>query len=46
MGGLVKGWLFYTALYIELMYRYMTAVFFRIRKGEWVVADRFITDLR
>jgi thymidylate kinase len=46
IGSLVKGCVFYTALYIELVYRYATSVFFRVRRGEWIVADRYITDLR
>jgi len=46
IGSLVKGHLFYAAIYIELVYRYVTSVFFRVRKGQWVVADRYITDLR
>ena len=45
-GSSAKGWVFYAALYIELIYRYVTSVFFRVRKGQWVVADRYITDLR
>jgi thymidylate kinase len=46
MGSIVKGYLFYAALYIELVYRYMRQVFFSVRKGHWVLADRYITDLR
>ncbi len=46
LGSTVKGSVFYAALYLELIYRYVTSVFFRMRKGQWVVADRFITDLR
>ena len=45
-GSTMKGYLFYAALYIELVYRYMTSVFFRVRQGRWVLADRYITDLR
>jgi thymidylate kinase len=46
IGAPVKGAVFYAALYVELIYRYLTSVFFRVRRGEWVVADRYITDLR
>ncbi|RPI57472.1 MAG: hypothetical protein EHM55_01705 [Acidobacteria bacterium] len=46
LGSVAKGGVFYAALYVELMYRYVTSVFFRVRKGQWVVADRYITDLR
>jgi len=46
LASLAKGYLFYAALYVELAYRYMTSVFFNVRKGHWVVADRYITDLR
>lgn len=46
LGSIAKGSVFYAALYFELLYRYVTSVFFRVRKGQWVVADRFITDLR
>jgi thymidylate kinase len=46
IGSMVKGHLFYIALYVELVYRYVTSVFFRVRRGDWVVADRYITDLR
>jgi thymidylate kinase len=42
----VKGYVFYTVLYLELVYRYMTSVFVNVRRGHWVVADRYITDLR
>jgi thymidylate kinase len=45
-GSLVKGYLFYAAIYVELVYRYVTSVFFRVRRGHWVLADRYITDLR
>jgi thymidylate kinase len=45
-GAIVKGYLFYAAIYIELVYRYVTSVFFRVRRGQWIVADRYITDLR
>jgi thymidylate kinase len=44
--ALAKGYLFYCAMYIELAYRYLTTVFFNVRRGHWVVADRYITDLR
>jgi thymidylate kinase len=44
--SLLKGSVFYAALYVELIYRYATSVFFRVRRGDWVVADRYITDLR
>jgi thymidylate kinase len=44
--SLIKGYLFYTAIYIKLVYRYVTSVFFRVRRGDWVLADRYITDLR
>ncbi len=46
LGSIAKGHLFYAAIYIELLYRYVTSVFFRVRKGRWVLADRYITDLR
>ena len=46
LGSIAKGHLFYAAIYIELVYRYVTSVFFRVRKGRWVLADRYITDLR
>jgi thymidylate kinase len=46
LGSLAKGSVFYAALYVELVYRYATSVFFRVRRGQWVVADRYITDLR
>jgi thymidylate kinase len=46
LGSLAKGYLFYGALYVELAHRYLTSVFFNVRKGHWVVADRYITDLR
>jgi len=46
VGSAAKGYLFYAALYIELLYRYVTSVLFRVRKGRWVLADRYITDLR
>ena len=46
LGSLAKGYLFYAAIYIELVYRYLTSVFFRVRQGRWVLADRYITDLR
>jgi thymidylate kinase len=45
-GSLVKGYVFYAALYVELIYRYLASVLFRVRRGHWVVADRYITDLR
>jgi thymidylate kinase len=45
-GSLAKGYVFYAAIYIELIYRYFASVFFRVRRGRWVVADRYITDLR
>jgi thymidylate kinase len=44
--SLVKGYLFYAAIYLELAHRYLTSVFFNVRRGHWVVADRYITDLR
>ena len=44
--GALKGYLFYAAIYVELIYRYLTSVFFRVRKGHWIIADRYITDLR
>jgi thymidylate kinase len=46
LGSTAKGYVFYAALYIELVYRYVTSVFFRVRRGRWVLADRYITDLR
>lgn len=46
LSSLTKGYLFYGAIYIELLHRYVTSVFFNVRKGHWVVADRYITDLR
>ena len=46
LASLVKGHVFYAVLYLELMYRYVTSVFFNVRKGHWVIADRYITDLR
>jgi thymidylate kinase len=45
-GSFAKGYVFYAALYIELIYRYLASVFFRVRRGQFVVADRYITDLR
>ena len=44
--GSLKGYVFYAAIYVELIYRYLTSVFLRVRKGHWVIADRYITDLR
>jgi thymidylate kinase len=46
LSPLVKGCLFYAATYVELMYRYLTTVFFSVRDGHWVIADRYVTDLR
>ena len=46
LGSIAKGYVFYAAIYIELVYRYATSVFFRVRQGRWVLADRYITDLR
>jgi thymidylate kinase len=42
----LKGYVFYAAIYIELVYRYLTSVFLRVRQGHWVIADRYISDLR
>ena len=44
--GSLKGYVFYAAIYVELIYRYLTSVSLRVRKGHWVIADRYITDLR
>ncbi len=44
--SLAKGYLFYGAIFLELAYRYVTSVFFNVRRGHWVVADRYISDLR
>jgi thymidylate kinase len=46
LGSILKGYPFYVAIYIELVFRYLTSVFFRVRRGHWVLADRYITDLR
>jgi thymidylate kinase len=43
---LAKGAIFYGAIFAELSYRYATTVFPKMWKGHWVVADRYITDLR
>ncbi len=45
-GPPAKGAVFYGAIFIELLYRYVTSVFFKIQKGHWVISDRYITDLR
>lgn len=44
--SLFKGWLFYSALYAELLYRYARGILPRTRRGCWVVSDRYPTDLR
>jgi thymidylate kinase len=44
--SLAKGYVFYLATFIELGYRYLADVFFSVRRGYWVVSDRYITDLR
>ena len=46
MRSLFKGGLFYLVTYLELSYRYIRFVFPHIRRGSWVVSDRYITDLR
>ncbi len=42
----IKGALFYSILWAELWYRYLTAVLPRTTRGVWMVSDRYITDLR
>ncbi len=44
--SLGKGSLFYFAIYVEMLYRYFRWVFLQTRRGRWVVADRYVTDLR
>ncbi len=44
--SIVKGMLFYSAVYLELLYRYLKSVFPQVRRGRCVVSDRYITDLR
>jgi thymidylate kinase len=42
----VEGVCFYLVTLCELYYRYMRQVFWQTRRGSWVVADRYVTDLR
>ncbi len=44
--SLAKGSLFYSAIYVELYYRYLKSVFLKVHRGRWVIADRYMTDLR
>ena len=42
----IKAIVFYPAMLAELWWRYLRSVAPRTRRGAWVVADRYITDLR
>ena len=42
----IKGLIFYFAVLGELWWRYLRSVAPRTRQGTWVLADRYITDLR
>lgn len=44
--SLARGTLFYLCIYAELLFRYLKLVLPRLRKGYWIVSDRYITDLR
>jgi len=44
--GIVKGWIYYPAVYSELWYRYWKEVRPRIRKNFIVLEDRYVYDLR
>jgi thymidylate kinase len=41
-----KAMIFYPAILAELWWRYLHSVAPRTRRGAWIVADRYITDLR
>ncbi len=42
----LKGIVFYAAVWLELWWRYAAHVAPLVRRGTWVLADRYITDLR
>ena len=42
----LKGCLFYPALAAELWWRYVRRVLPEVLRGRWVLADRYVTDLR
>ncbi|HEY2924992.1 MAG TPA: nucleotidyltransferase family protein [Candidatus Eisenbacteria bacterium] len=41
-----KGIVFYAAVWLELWWRYAAHVVPLVRRGTWVLGDRYITDLR
>lgn len=42
----VKGCLFYPALAAELWWRFVRRILPEVLRGRWVLADRYVTDLR
>ncbi len=46
VAGKIKGWLYYSTVYIELWYRYLRMVKPRLKKHRIVLSDRYIYDLR
>ena len=44
--GIVKGWIYYSAVYSELWFRYLKEVRPKVRKNFIVLEDRYVYDLR